>query len=151
MTISDGSGDGSRVDRLAGELRASLGPLVRWLRQVRPGEELTLSQTSVLARLDREGPATASELAAGEGITPQSMYAIVTALVGRRLVVRNPDPHDGRRIVISLSQAGSDGLCGAHQERARRLAQAIREELTLAEQEQLAAAIPLLEKISRHV
>ena len=150
MTTSDGSDDAGRVDRLAGELRASLGPLVRWLRQVKPDGELTLSQTSVLARLDREGPAAASELAAGEGITPQSMFAIVTALVGRGLVVRSPDPHDGRRIVISLSQAGADGLHGAHQERARRLSAAIREELTVAEQEQLAVAIPLLAKIIRH-
>jgi DNA-binding MarR family transcriptional regulator len=139
------------LDRMAGELRASLGPLVRRLRQVKPGGELTLSQTSVLARLDRGGPAAASELANGEGITPQSMCAIVAALVERGLVLRSPDPHDGRRIVVELSQAGSDGLRGVHQERARRLARAIREELTSAEQEQLATAIPLLEKIGRHV
>lgn len=139
------------AERTAGDLRAALGPLVRRLRQFRPDGELTLSQTSALVRLDREGPATASELAAGEGIRPQSMCTIVSRLQERGLVAREQDPHDGRRIVVSLTAAGLEGLHGARRERARRLTVAITEELTPAEQEQLAAALPLLERITRRV
>jgi DNA-binding MarR family transcriptional regulator len=137
--------------RLAAELRACLGPLVRRLRQVHLDGELTLSQTSVLVRLDREGPATPSELAAGEGIRPQSMGTIVAALRERGLVARDPDPHDGRRVVVSLTDAGLEALRGLRREKARRLTRAITEELTPAERGQLAAAIPLLERLSRRL
>lgn len=137
--------------RIAADLRAALGPLVRRLRQFRPDGELTLSQTSALVRLDREGPATASELAAAEGIRPQSMATIVSRLYERGLVTREPDPDDGRRIVVALSDAGREGLRGARQEKARRLTHAITEELTPEEQAVLAAALPLLERITRRV
>ncbi|MBM9505247.1 MarR family winged helix-turn-helix transcriptional regulator [Actinacidiphila acididurans] len=136
---------------IAADLRAALGPLVRRLRSYKPDGELTLSQTSVLVRLDREGPATSSELAAAEGIRPQSVCAIVAALEERGLVSKAADPGDGRRLMISLTPAGLDGLHGARRERARRLTAAIAEELTGPEQEQLAAAIPLLERITRRV
>ncbi|WP_280666139.1 MULTISPECIES: MarR family winged helix-turn-helix transcriptional regulator [unclassified Kitasatospora] len=141
----------STTARLAADLRACLGPLVRRLRQVRPDGELTLSQTSALVRLDREGPATTTELAAGEGIRVQSMSTIVGVLQERGLVSRAPDPTDGRRIVLSLTETGREGIAGAREERARRLTEAISAELTAAEQDQLAAAIPLLERITRRV
>ncbi len=137
--------------RVAADLRAALGPLFRRLRQVRPGGELTLAQTSVLVRLDREGPASATELASGEGITPQSMGTIVAALLQRGLVARAADPGDGRRMVLSLTDAGREGLLGLRRERAQRLAYAMEAELTPVELEQLAVAIPLLERITRHV
>jgi DNA-binding MarR family transcriptional regulator len=139
------------AERIAADLRAALGPLVRRLRQFRPGDELTLSQTSALVRLDREGPASSSELAAAEGIRPQSMCTIVGVLQERGLVAREQDPADGRRVVLSLTAAGREGLLGARAERARRLTEAITEELTGDEQRQLAAAIPLLERITRRV
>ena len=137
--------------RIAAGLRAALGPLVRRLRQVRPDDELTLSQTSAMVRLDREGPATASELAAREGIRPQSMWSIVGRLEERGLVSRTQDPDDGRRMVVTLTDAGRDGLTGARAERGRRLAAAVAAELTPDEQRLLAAAIPLLERIVRRV
>jgi DNA-binding MarR family transcriptional regulator len=139
------------AERVAADLRACLGPLVRRLRQVKPEGELTLSQTSALARLDRGGPATASRLAEDEGIRPQSMCTIIAALQERGLVSRDADPDDGRKVVVSLTESGRQGLHGARQERVRRLAQAVSEQLTPEEQQQLAAAIPLLERITRHV
>lgn len=137
--------------RLAADLRAALGPLVRRLRQFRPDDELTLSQTSALVRIDRDGPATGSELAAAEGIRPQSMATILGRLYERGLVVRRPDPADGRRLLVSLSDAGREGLRGARREKARRLSRAIADELTPEEQAVLAAALPLLERITPRV
>jgi DNA-binding MarR family transcriptional regulator len=142
---------GEGPTRLAAELRAAIGPLVRRLRQFRPDDELTLSQTSALVRIDREGPATASDLAAAEGIRPQSMATIVSRLYERGLVVRDPDPGDGRRVLVSLSDAGRVGLRGARRERGRRLSRAIADERTPEEQEALAAALPLIERIVRRV
>lgn len=146
-----GASPDAAAGRVAADLRVALGPLVRRLRQVRPDDELTLSQTSALVRLEREGPATSSELAAAEGIRPQSMCTIVAALQERGLVARAQHPGDGRRIVLSLTAAGHEGLHDARTERSRRLATAIAAELSPEEQRQLAAAIPLLERISRHV
>ena len=48
---------------IAAALRVSIGLLLRRLRQVRPDDELTLPESSALARLDRGGPATPGALA----------------------------------------------------------------------------------------
>lgn len=139
------------VDRAAGELRACLGPLVRRLRQVHVDGELTLSQASVLVRLERDGPSTPGALAAEEQIRPQSMGAILAALQDRGLVARSPDPSDGRRVLMSMTPAGRQSLQGVRNEKARRLARAIAEGLTLSEQRQLFDAIPLLARLGQLV
>jgi DNA-binding MarR family transcriptional regulator len=141
----------SDLDRAAGELSASLGLLVRRLRQVHVDGELTLSQTSVLVRLERDGPATPGVLAAGEQITPQSMGAILAALEERGLVSRSGDPSDGRRVVMSVTEAGRESLQGVRHEKAQRLARAIEKGLTPVEQRQLLETIPLLQRLGRLV
>src|SRR5215469_8287267 len=100
------------VGRGAGELSACLGLLVRRLRQVHEDGQLTLSQMSVLVRLERDGPATPGVLAAGEQITPQSIGAILAALEEKSLVSRSGDPSDGRRVVMSVTAAGRESLQG---------------------------------------
>ena len=141
----------SELERAAVELRASLGPLVRRLRQVRPDGELSLSQLSVLVRLERDGSSTPGALAVAEEITAQSMGALVAALERHGLVSRTADPQDGRRALITITAAGRRSLAGVRQQRARRLAKAIAEELTAGEQRQLVAAIPLLARVGRVV
>jgi DNA-binding MarR family transcriptional regulator len=141
----------SDLGRAAGELSACLGLLVRRLRQVHVDGELTLSQTQVLVRLEREGPATPGALAAGEQITPQSMGAILAALEDRGLVSRSGDPSDGRRVVMSVTASGQESLQGVRHEKTQRLARAIEEGLTPAEQRQLVEVIPLLQRLGRLV
>ena len=51
------------VDEVADALHVSIGLLTRRLRQVHMDGELTPSETSALARLDRGGPTTATALA----------------------------------------------------------------------------------------
>jgi hypothetical protein len=63
------------VAQVAGALRMSMGLLVRRLRQMKAEGELTLPESSALARLDRGGPATSATLAKLEQISPQSMGA----------------------------------------------------------------------------
>ena len=77
---------GPDVTEVAAALRVSIGLLLRRLRQVRPDGELSLPETSALARLDRSGPATSSALAKLEQISPQSMGATLAALEARGLV-----------------------------------------------------------------
>ena len=57
------------------DLRVVLGRIVRRLRQAHAAGDLTLSEISVLSRLDRDGPATPGALADAERVRPQAMGA----------------------------------------------------------------------------
>jgi DNA-binding MarR family transcriptional regulator len=139
------------VLRTASQLRAGIGPLVRRLRQLQNDGELTLSQASVLARLERSGPSTPGALAACEQIRPQSIAATVAALEQLGMVSRRGDPSDGRRVLVEATEAGRVWVHGLREQRAQRLARAIADSLSPVEQKQLAAAIPLLERIGQVV
>jgi DNA-binding MarR family transcriptional regulator len=137
------------TDELATALRVGIGLLVRQLRQQQQAhDDLTLPETSALARLDRAGPVTATDLARAEQISPQSMGATVAALAARGLIERRPDPHDGRRSLLSLSAAGRAALGGHRTVRTERLARALARDFTAAARAQLAAAAPLIERLA---
>jgi DNA-binding MarR family transcriptional regulator len=139
------------VEQVAAALRVSIGLLVRRLRQAQGEGELTLPETSALARLDRGGPATSSALAKLEQISPQSMGATLGALEARGLVERAPDPGDGRRAVISISEAGLAGLRTRRNARTEQLAQTLSTGFTSAELKQLNAVAPLLERLAQSI
>ncbi|HXA61392.1 MAG TPA: MarR family transcriptional regulator [Streptosporangiaceae bacterium] len=139
------------IGDVAGALRVSLGLLLRRLRQAQPEGELTLPETSALARLDRGGPTTATALAKLEQISPQSMGATLAALEARGLVERRPDPADGRRAVISATEAGLQALRNRRNARTEQLAQALSAEFTRSELRQLMAAVPLIERLAQSI
>jgi DNA-binding MarR family transcriptional regulator len=139
----------ANVDQIAAGLRVSIGLLVRRLRQVPVKGGLTLSETSALARLDRGGPTTPGELAKQEQISPQSMGATLAALQARGLIERRPDPGDGRRAVMSVTDAGLDLLRSRRNAKVRQLARALAAEFTPAELERLAEVAPLLERLGQ--
>jgi DNA-binding MarR family transcriptional regulator len=139
------------VEQVAAALRVSVGLLVRRLRQAPTQGELTLPETSVLARLDRGGPATPTALARLEQISPQSVGATLGALESRGLVNRTRDPNDGRQIVMSLTEAGQQELRERRDERVRYLAQALASGFTRSELNQLMAVAPLLERLAQSI
>ena len=139
------------AEQVAAALRVSVGLLVRQLRQAQADGELTLPQFAALARLDRGGPATASALAKQEQISPQSMGATVAALVARGLVARASDPDDGRRVVLSITDAGLQVLRERRGARVERMAQALSAGFTPAELERLSVAAPLLERLAHNI
>ena len=131
--------------RTASDLRLAIGRLIRRLRVEYP---LSISHTAVLARLDREGRQTTSELAVSERVRPQSMAQTISELVEDELVTRRQDPHDRRQTLIDLSELGRETL---ERERARRdgwLAASIAGGLSPEEQEILMQAVPLLERLA---
>jgi DNA-binding MarR family transcriptional regulator len=146
-----GSAAATNVDQLAAALRVSIGLLVRRMRQIPVEGELTLSETSALARLDRGGPTTPGALAKQEQISPQSMGATLAALEARGLIERAPDPDDGRRAVMSITAAGLDLLRSRRNAKVQQLARALSAEFTAAERDQLAAVAPLLERLAQSI
>jgi DNA-binding MarR family transcriptional regulator len=128
-----------------GELRLVLGQLVRRLRSE---NALPLSHLAVLGRLDTSGPQTTSRLAAAERMRPQSMAQTLTELRSEGLIDRRPDPTDGRKILIELTEAGQAFLDSERQRREDWLSQAIADELTPAEQALLVDVVPLLRRVA---
>jgi DNA-binding MarR family transcriptional regulator len=143
--------DGPDAQEIAGALRVSIGLLFRRLRQMKAEGELTLPESSALARLDRGGPATSSELARLEQISPQSMGTTLAGLQALGLVERRPDPDDGRRVVLSITAAGRQLLRDRRHQSTETMARALSAAFTGAELDQLMAAAPLLERLAQSI
>ncbi|HEX5205526.1 MarR family winged helix-turn-helix transcriptional regulator [Paractinoplanes rhizophilus] len=134
--------------RAAGELRTVFSRLRRRFREVAGVGDLTPSQTSVLSRLAKSGPATATELAAAERVRPQSMTATLAAIEQHGYLTRTPDPHDGRRQLISLSDAGAEFVEGTRRVREEWIAAALATDFTEAERQTILAALVLLDRLA---
>ena len=141
----------AEVAEVAGALQVAVGLLRRQLRQTQGDGELSAPETAALARLDRGGPATASALARLEQISPQSMGATLGALEARGLIERRGDPADGRRIVLSVTDAGLRVLRNRRSARTEQLARALSAGFTRAERRQLMAAAPLIERLAQNL
>lgn len=141
----------SELARAGCDLKVTLGRLVRRLRQSHEPGDLTLSEISVLSRLDRDGPATPGALADGERVRPQAMGATLAVLEQRSLVERAADPGDGRRVLMSINANGRRVLTDRRSHSAQRMTTALTEGLTPDEQRRLIAVIPLLERMADHL
>jgi DNA-binding MarR family transcriptional regulator len=137
----------AQVVKGASELRLVLGQLIRRLRAE---YSFPVAQASVLSRLDREGAQTTSALAAAEHVRPQSMAQTLAELETAGLIQRRPDPADGRRIQIELTDQGRHRVLEGRGRREDWLASAIAAELSPEEQRTLLAAVPLLRRLSGH-
>lgn len=133
----------------ARELRVVFGRLRRRLREVSGVSELTPSQASVLSRLDKDGAATASALAQVERVRPQSVAATLAALDERGLVRRDPDPDDGRRQLVSLTEEGRARLAGDRQAREEWLASALQDRYSEDERRTILDALVLLDRLTQ--
>jgi DNA-binding MarR family transcriptional regulator len=88
------------------DLLEATGQLLRRLRAEANEDSLTWSQTVVIGRLDRGGPATTADLARAELVKPQSMSATLAVLEEQGLVERREHPSDGRQVLFALTRAG---------------------------------------------
>jgi DNA-binding MarR family transcriptional regulator len=136
-----------RASTLAADLRALVGKLKRRLREQANSKDLTPSQVSVLLRLESDGPATASSLARAEGMRPQSMGSVITALQVAGLVSGAPDPTDGRQTILSLTEACRKWAEESRAARQDWLFRALEARLSPDELETLADAVTLLKRL----
>ena len=127
-----------RAALLAEELRLLFGKLKRRLREQAGSNDLTISQISVLSRLEREGAATVTNLARAEAMRPQSMGALHA----------ERDPADGRQTLWSLTSECRAWIRTTRAARQDWLFHAIEKNLTADEQDDLARALPLLKRLA---
>lgn len=128
------------------ELMQAIGMLVRRVRVEGRSHDLSLTESAVMARLDREGPATTADLARAEGVKPQSMGATVAALVESGMVERRPHATDGRQMMIALTAKGAAVRKSMKEAKHTWLAQAVMK-LDKREQEQLFRAGRILRQL----
>ncbi len=109
---------------------------------------VSLSQLSILRRLRNEGAATTAALAAAEHVSHQAVAQNLTGLKEMGLIEATPDPHDGRKKLISVTVAGQALFESASVSRNAWLAEAIDSTITAGELPDLDKAIELLERLA---
>ncbi|MEU6576691.1 MarR family transcriptional regulator [Streptomyces sp. NPDC046805] len=134
--------------RAARDLRVVFSRLRRRIREVAQDTDLTPSQESALTLVGKHGAATASALASAEGVRPQSMAATLAALDQHGLIRRAPDPDDGRRQLVTLTDVGRARVEGNRQAREEWLARAFQDRFTEDERRTVLAGLALLERLS---
>ncbi|MFI0896676.1 MarR family winged helix-turn-helix transcriptional regulator [Streptomyces sp. NPDC020983] len=135
-------------EQLGEELRLTVGRLVR---TVRAADTMPPGEAAVLGHLDRDGPLTTADIAQRRGVSHQAAARAVRDLAGRGLVRTEAHPHDGRKLLLHLTPAGSERLAEERRRRADWLGTAITQALTPAERSALAGALPLLARLDAHL
>jgi DNA-binding MarR family transcriptional regulator len=133
--------------QLANELRVVVGRLIRRLRATRDPDDLTLSEESVLSRIERDGPMGGGDIAELEHVKAQAISAILVKLDERSLISRERDATDGRRILIWVTAEGRKLLGSKRSHWSRQMARAIECTLDADEQQQLRNALQLLSRV----
>lgn len=134
----------AHVAEVASDLRVVVGQLVRRFRQDRT---IPQPQLAALGWLVREGARTTSQLAALERVRPQSMAQTVAQMEEAGLVVRRPDPSDGRQSLIELTEAGQATMEQFRIAGESWVAEAINGRLTADELAELERGIALLGRL----
>ena len=140
--------DTAQTSALAADQRVLIGKLKRRLREHTPLGNLTWSQVAVLGHLEREGPATVTDLAKAQGMRSQSMGVIVSVLESAGLVVGVPDPNDGRKTILSITAVCRKLIKTFRAAREDWLFHSIQIHLSSKEQQELTHALALLERIA---
>ena len=140
------------VSQIAGSLYAAISVLSRRARlRAAADEGLTSPERSVLSRIHSDGPSTAADLARAEQIRPQGMGLILGSLQQRGLIERHAVPEDGRRLLASITTVGRTTLAAKKNRQTEHLAETLASIFDHDELRQLAATVPLLERLTEHI
>jgi DNA-binding MarR family transcriptional regulator len=125
----------------------AIGMLVRRVRAASASQEISWTESAVMARLARDGPATTADLARAEGMRPQSMRTTLAALEEMGIVERKPHPTDGRQVNIELTAKGAAMRESVKDAKRTWLANAVAQ-LEEPEQETLFAASAIMKRLA---
>jgi len=138
----------SSLNEQARSLRAALARLNRRLRAEDEDDGVGSTGLSLLGRLLRDGPASATTLATQERLQPQSLTRTLQALEKRALIGRAADASDRRRSTITITAAGVNALRRSVLSRESWLARAMLATLTPTERDLLVIATTLLDRLA---
>jgi DNA-binding MarR family transcriptional regulator len=133
---------------LSSQMRLAVMRLSRRLRQQSVGD-ITQSQLSALATVERSGALSLGELAEIERVAPPSMTRIAARLEERGLLARTADLSDRRIARVAITLQGRELLEETRTRRDAYLATRLAA-MTPEEQEVLVRALPLLERLARN-
>ncbi|GAA3627039.1 MarR family transcriptional regulator [Nonomuraea rosea] len=128
------------------DLTAVLEDFTRMSIRLPTSQRLSFTTLSVLHTLTRSGPKRLSELTASEQVTQPAITQTVTKLEREGLVARQPDPSDGRAILVHVTEAGAAIVNGRRADRIAHL-ETLSTGLTPAERAAIAAALPALARL----
>jgi DNA-binding MarR family transcriptional regulator len=109
--------------------------------------DLTLTLHAALRTVETHGPMTPGQLAAHENVRKPTMTRTIQTLVDRDLVVRTPDPEDGRVSWLQITPGGRRLLQHGRRRTDLYLSRALRR-LSHDDRETLLAAADVLERIA---
>lgn len=87
-------------------MRIAILRLSRRMRAEGANQVVTDSELSILFALWKEGPQTLGSLSEHERVTPPSANRTVNSLVKAGLVARSDSPDDGRKVLLTATDAG---------------------------------------------
>lgn len=111
---------------------------------------LTITQLSTLQRVIDNGAMTGSALATAEHVRPQSMWEIVAALAKQNLVERQPDPTDGRKLLVVATDRGRELVARVYASREAWLTKAVAAVTDKREHRVLREAAALLDRLAEY-
>ena len=138
------------TEHVAAALNSGAIHLLRGMAAVDRRAGLTPARLSALSVVVYAGPRSLGALAAAEQVAGPTMTRIVDGLAALGLVERQPDPADGRAVLIAATAAGDSLMRAAAGRRIAAIAAAI-ESLPAADQRRLAAAAGLLDEVAAAV
>ena len=113
MTRSVSARRSPRPSRPAYVLEEQIGFILRqvWQRHAaifarEIGINLTPTQWAALAKLSETGPCSQNHLGRLTAMDIATIKGVIDRLTARGLTETNPDPGDGRRLLVSLTRAG---------------------------------------------
>jgi DNA-binding MarR family transcriptional regulator len=138
-----------RAQQVADRLHSAAIHLLRRLRRQDPASGLTGPRLSALSVVVFAGPLTLGALAEAEQVRRPTMSRLVAALESAGLVMRRPNPADGR---APLLQATPEGVRLLEDGRFRRTSELARELSALSPQDlaTLTRAVEIMESLSIH-
>ncbi len=139
--------DDAQLLETASDLRVLVAGLRRRLAEQSSPGDYTPSQIAVMTRLLKDGPTTLTSLAKAEGMRPQSMSAIVSALQADGTVEGQPDPADGRQTILALTDRTRALVEQARAVKNDWLFRSIRAKYTPVEQAELTRSVELLQRL----
>jgi MarR family transcriptional regulator, lower aerobic nicotinate degradation pathway regulator len=99
-----------RVDQQIGFLLRQANQRHVAIFSARMGDKLTTMQWSALIKLREIQPSSQNQLGREIAMDAATTKGVIDRLVARGYVSTSPDPEDGRRLILSLTEAGNEAV-----------------------------------------